>query len=113
MPTLLMIRPQPLSPEEGLRLPSLCNPVRNGHPVVARADFSLSMGDIVQLAVRMSKAVPDADVVFHDLKPPPTGEVVDKTEYASIPLGIDVLFGLFAHLNHHYKLFYYSYFHQV
>ncbi len=26
---------------------------------------------------------------------------VDKTEYASIPLGIDVLFGLFAHLNHH------------
>ena len=90
MPTLLMIRPQPLTPEEGLRLPSLCNPVRNGHPVVARADFSLSMRDIVQLAVRMSKAVPDADVVFHDLKPPPTGEIVDKNQYAygtAIPPG--------------------------
>jgi hypothetical protein len=82
MPTLLMIRPQPLTSEEGMRLPSLCNPVRNGHPVVARADFSLSMSDIVQLAVRMTKAVPDADIVFHEMKPPPTGVVVDKNEYA-------------------------------
>jgi len=84
-----MIRPQVLTAEEGLRLPSLCNPVRGGHTVVARADFTLSMGDIVQLAVRMSKAVPDAEIVFHELRPPTTGRIIDKLDYAQVDSAID------------------------
>ena len=84
MATLLMIRPQPLTVPEALRLPSICHPVQGGHPVVARADFSLSMSDIVQLAVRMTKAVPDAEIVFHELKPPPTGVIVAKEDYRGV-----------------------------
>ena len=81
MATLLMIRPQPLTREEALKLPSVCFPVQGGHPVVARADFTLSMSDIVQLVVRMTKAVPDAEIAFHELAPPTAGVLVPKDNY--------------------------------
>ena len=91
MATLLMIRPQPLTREEALRLPSICLPIQGGHPVVARADFTLSMSDIVQLVVRMTKAVPDAEIAFHELAPPTAGVSVPKESYNPETTNTDTL----------------------
>jgi len=69
MPTLMLIRLQPLSDEERRRLPQHCVEVEGATAVVARADVELSVPELFKLAVAMGRAVPDAEFAFHPTSP--------------------------------------------
>lgn len=82
MHTFLLLRPShTLRPEELERLPGHCYPVRHAHPVIARADVSGSMKEIIQIAVQLARGVPDAEVVFHEKRVGPIGTPVERDEF--------------------------------
>lgn len=81
MRTFLLLRSTALRPKELERLPGHCYPIRNGHPVIARADLTGSMKEVVAMAVHIARAVPDAEVVFHENQAAPIGIPVDRDEF--------------------------------
>jgi hypothetical protein len=81
MRTFLLLRSTELLPEELKRLPGHCYPIRNGHPVIARADLAGSIKDVVAMAVHIARAVPDVEIVFHENKAAPVGVPVDRDEF--------------------------------
>lgn len=80
--TLLLIRPDSLTAEEALRLPSIFQAVVGAHPVIARADVSMTAKEIVNLAVQAGRAIVDAEVVFHEQLAPTAGSVMALDLYA-------------------------------
>jgi hypothetical protein len=70
MSTLMLLRLKPLSPEELSLLPEGCVPVPESSSVLVRADVDLPLRDLFQLAVKMARAVPDAEFVFHESTAP-------------------------------------------
>ena len=55
--------------------------VIGAHPVIARADVSLSAKDIVGLAVQAGRVLFDAEVVFHERIAPMSGSLVPLDQY--------------------------------
>ena len=70
MSTLMLLRLSPLTSEEEARLPEGCFPVPESSSVLARADVNLPLRELFQLAVKMARAVPDAEFVFHESTAP-------------------------------------------
>lgn len=85
MHTFLLLRPSgELQPEELRRLPAHCYPIRNAHPVIARTDVTGSMKEIIGIAVHLARAVPDAEVVFHQTRVGPVGTPVERDEFLGV-----------------------------
>lgn len=80
--TLLLIRPESLTADEALRLPAVFQAVVGAHPVIARADVSMSAKEIVQLAVQAGRVILDAEIVFHEQVAPSAGSVMALDLYA-------------------------------
>ena len=71
MPTFLLMRLKPLSPEEIRNLPRECRVVTDSNTVVARADIPRGpLSIMLKLAVAMGRAVPDADFACHEVMLP-------------------------------------------
>ena len=80
--TLLLIRSETLTAEEALRLPPIFQAVVGAHPVIARADVSMTAKEVVQLAVQTGRLILDAEVVFHEQVAPTAGSVMALDLYA-------------------------------
>lgn len=100
MHTFLLLRASAeLRPEELERLLGHFYPIRHAHPVIARADVAGSMKEIMGIAVHTARAVPDAEVVFHETRVGPVGTPVDRDEflghqrtaYHQYPSGEDII----------------------
>jgi|GEM_PF-5113638 len=79
--TILLIRTQSLREQEAKVLPRAFQAVMGAHPVIARADVSLSAKEIVALAVQAGRAVLDAEVVFHEQIAPVAGSLIALDQY--------------------------------
>lgn len=79
--TILLIRTQSLREQEAKALPRAFQAVMGAHPVIARADVSLSAKEIVALAVQAGRAVLDAEVVFHEQIAPVAGSLIALDQY--------------------------------
>ena len=66
----MLLRLSPLTPDEEALLPEGCVPVPESSSVLARADVNLPLRELFQLAVKMARAVPDAEFVFHESTAP-------------------------------------------
>ena len=81
MQTFLLLRNRELTVEELKRLSGFCYPIEKGHPVIARADVLMSKSELISFAVHLARAIPDAEVVFHDNRIAPTGIAIEREEF--------------------------------
>lgn len=79
--TLLLIRSASLTEKEAQALPRSFQAVIGSHPIVARADVSLSAKEVVSLAVQAGRILLDAEVVFHERIAPVSGSLMPLDQY--------------------------------
>jgi hypothetical protein len=79
--TLLLIRSNALTVKEATALPRSFQAVLGSHPIVARADVSLSAKEIVAMAVQAGRILLDAEVVFHERTAPMSGSLMPLDQY--------------------------------
>ena len=79
--TLLLLRSSSLTAKEANALPRSFQAVIGAHPVIARADVSLSAKEIVGLAVQAGRIIFDAEVVFHERIAPMSGSLLPLDQY--------------------------------
>ena len=79
--TLLLIRSSSLTVKEANALPRSFQAVMGAHPVIARADISLSAKEVVGLAVQAGRILFDAEVVFHERIAPMSGSLIPLDQY--------------------------------
>ena len=79
--TLLLIRSSSLTLKEAKALPRTFQAVMGSHPVIARADVSLSAKEVVGLAVQAGRILFDAEVVFHERIAPISGSLIPLDQY--------------------------------
>ena len=79
--TLLLIRSSSLTVKEANALPRYFQAVMGAHPVIARADISLSAKEVVGLAVQAGRILFDAEVVFHERIAPMSGSLIPLDQY--------------------------------
>ena len=79
--TLLLIRSASLTAKEAQALPRSFQAVIGAHPVIARADVSLSAKEVVALAVQAGRILLDAEVVFHERIAPVSGSLMPLDQY--------------------------------
>jgi len=79
--TLLLIRSSSLTVKEADALPRSFQAVIGSHPVIARADVSMTAREVVGLAVQAGRVVFDAEVVFHERMAPMSGSLMPLDQY--------------------------------
>ena len=79
--TLLLIRSSSLTVKEANALPRSFQAVMGSHPVIARADVSMSAKEVVGLAVQAGRILFDAEVVFHERIAPMSGSLMPLDQY--------------------------------
>ena len=79
--TLLLIRSSSLTAKEASALPRSFQAVMGAHPIIARADVSLSAKEIIGLAVHAGRVLFDAEVVFHERIAPMSGSLMPLDQY--------------------------------
>ena len=79
--TLLLIRSSSLTAKEANALPRSFQAVIGAHPIIARADVSLSAKEIIGLAVHAGRVLFDAEVVFHERIAPMSGSLMPLDQY--------------------------------
>lgn len=96
MPILELRRDAPLSPRERALLPGGCLPVTDEPGVLARANSTVPLPRLIQLAVAMGRAVPDAQIgVIEEVgneqlysvakEEPPPPKIADAAVQAAAP----------------------------
>ena len=79
--TLLLIRSASLTAKEASALPRSFQAVMGAHPVIARADITLSAKEVIGLAVQAGRILFDAEVVFHERIAPISGSLISLDQY--------------------------------